>query len=296
MKLRDTGFERMPAIAAALVIALGCAHAAPPPPLAIVASIFPLQDVARQVGGDAVRVDVLVPPGASPHGFEPKPAQVEQFSRADLVLTIGSGFDPWADRLADASGRKDLRRLVFARAVARVPLPGPPTTDPHLWLDPILMRTFVDSLAATLTALRPGAAAAIATRAAAYRAELDSLDSEYRARLAAAPRKSFVTLHAAFHYLAARYGLEQVSVFSADMEEPGPADLERVARFVRDRGVTVLFVQPQLPLSNVAWLREQAGLRVATLDPLENASQPERDTYVAIMRRNLDTLVRELGS
>jgi zinc transport system substrate-binding protein len=280
---------------AAACLFLGAAQAQVAPPLTVVASIFPLQDMARQVGGDAVRVTVLVPPGTSPHGYEPKPAQVEVFAHADLALTIGRGFDPWADRLADASGRQELHRLSFARAIARATLPGPPTLDPHVWLDPILVETFVDSLAATLIALRPAAATAIAARAAAYRAELDSLDRDYRAGLAALPRKSFVTFHSAFHFLAARYGLEQVSVFSAEMEEPGPADLERVARFVRDRGVTVLFVQPQLPLSGVAWLREQAGLRVATLDPLENASQPDRDTYVSVMRRNLDTLTRELG-
>ena len=265
-------------------------------PLSVVASIFPLADVAQQVGGNAVRVEVLLPPGASPHGFEPKPTQAEWLAGADLLLTVGLEMDSWADRLAAASGRHDLRRVVLSSSADPKTIPGARSAmDPHIWLDPVAMKGFVFEVATALATLRPDSAAGIAARSAAYRAELDSLHLDYQVRLAAAPRRAFVTLHAAFHYMAARYGLQQVAVFDSDMDEPGPGDLERVARFVRTQGIGVILVQPELPLSSVTWLREQMGLRVLTLDDLGNPLLPGYDSYLAMMRTNLNALVGALG-
>jgi ABC-type Zn uptake system ZnuABC Zn-binding protein ZnuA len=257
-----------------------------------VASIFPLGDVARRVGGDVVRVEILLPAGQSPHGFEPKPAQAEALARADILLTVGFEVDVWAERLAEAARNPRLHRVTLARSVGRQDSSG---SDPHAWLDPVVMSAFTADVASAMIELRPDAGAAIAARAAAYRAELDSLDAAYRVRLAAVPGKAFVTLHAAFHYLAARYGLQQVAIFDSDMHEPGPRALEGVVRFIRREAVPVLFVQPQLPLSAVALLREETGVRVMTLDDLGNPLQPGYDSYLAMMRSNLDALAAGLG-
>jgi zinc transport system substrate-binding protein len=124
---------------------------------------------------------------------------------------------------------------------------------------------------------------------------LDSLDRDCRRRLGAAPRREFVSLHAAFRYLASRYGLREVSVFETHMEEPGPGDLERVLGFVREARIKTIFVQPQLPAAHLAWLQEQAGLRVARLDPVGSPLQPGYDSYLAMMRSNIDALARGLG-
>jgi zinc transport system substrate-binding protein len=263
-------------------------------PVLVVASIFPLGDAVRQAGGDAVRVEVLLPPGASPHGYEPKPAQAELLAGAEILLTVGLGVDLWADRLAEASGNRHLRRLEVTGSTPKG-MPGGPSRDPHIWLDPFVMKGFVADVAVALVTLRPDSAAGISARTEAYRAELDSLDDEYRIRLAAAPSKAFVTLHAAFHYMAARYGLNEVSVFDSEMDEPGPGDLERVARFVRAQRIRVILVQPELPLSSVAWLREQMGLQVATLDDLGNPLLPGYDSYLTMMRSNLNALAGALG-
>lgn len=270
-----------------------------PTPLTVVASLFPLGDVARVIGGDAVQVEVLLPPGESPHGYAPKPAQAERLAQADLLLTVGLEVDVWAERLAQAARSPRLHRLTLMRAVGRevssgAGQPAGPGTDPHAWLDPVVMHGFAADVAEALIALRPEARDAIARRAEAYRAELDSLDATYRVRLAAAPRKSFVTLHAAFHYLAARYGLQQVAVFDSEMHEPGPRALEDVVRFIRREAVPVIFVQPQLPTATVATLREATGVRVLTLDDLGHPLRPGYDSYLALMRSNLEVLAAGL--
>ena len=263
-------------------------------PLSVVASIFPLGDVTRRIGGDAIRVEVLLPPGAEPHGFEPKPAQAEMLAKADVLVTVGLGLDVWADRLAEAAGRSHLLRVELARSMGEE-MPGGPTSDPHVWLDPVVMSAFTAEVARVLLSLRPDAAEGISARAAAYRGELDSLDHAYRSRLSAVPGRAFVTLHAAFRYIAARYGLNQVSLFDPEMHEPGPRGVERVIRFIRTEKVRAIFVQPQLPMSAVAALREETGVRVLTLDDLGNPLLSGYDSYLAMMRSNLDALVQGLG-
>ncbi len=282
-------------------LAVRPAIAGPPPGEAsgqrvtVVASIFPLADVAGHIGGDAVRIETLLPADASPHDFEPKPGQAEALARADLLLTVGFGLDLWAQRLADASGNRQLAVLSLADFV--VPGESAPSHpgDPHAWLDPMLMGEFTVALQGAFTAFRPQEAAGIRDRAIAYREELLALDQEYRERLAGVKSRAFVCLHAAFSYIADRYGLEQAAVFESHMEEPGPGELERTVEFIRRRGIHVLFIQPQMPASSATWLREQSGLRIATLDPLGSPLRPGYDSYLALMRSNLTQLVSALG-
>jgi len=286
-------------LALALLLAPAGADAAQgdpaPPPLTVVASIFPLGDVARRVGGDAVQVEVLLPPGESPHGYGAKPAQAELLAHADLLLSVGFELDLWAERLAEATRNPRLHRWSLAQVMGPEAVSAGPAADPHVWLDPVRMRAFTADVASILSELRPPAREAIAARAAAYQAELDSLDAAYRVRLAAVPRKSFVTLHAAFFHLAARYGLQQVAVFDSEMHEPGPRVLESVIGFIRREGVAAIFVQPQVPASTVALIQEETGVRVLTLDVLGHPLRPGYDSYLALMRSNLEALVAGLG-
>jgi ABC-type Zn uptake system ZnuABC Zn-binding protein ZnuA len=285
-------------LAALLVAALHgftASFAAPPPaggPIRIVASIFPLGDVARQVGGEAVHVEVLLPPGVTPHGFEPKPPQAEMLSRADLLLRIGLGADPWARLSAEASGNERLRTLLFSETVGIDTLH---VKDPHLWLDPVLMGHFVAVLSESLCAIRPAAAPGIRARAELFQHELTGLDREYGERLRSAKTRAFVSFHSAFTYIAERYDLDQAAVFEAHMEEPGPHVLEHVVTFIRDHGIHVLLAQPQIPLASAQWLREQTGVSIEVLDPLGSPQQEGYTGYLEMMRSNLETLTRALN-
>jgi zinc transport system substrate-binding protein len=269
--------------------------ASPAGALRVAASIFPLGDIARAIGGSAVTVDVLVPAGATPHGFEPTPAQAEMLARTDLLLTVGLGIDPWAQASASAGGKPGLTQLVFAETIDPETLPAGVGADPHVWLDPVLTRRFAAVLTARLQALRPAEADSIGRRGARYDAQLAALDAEYRDRLARVTHRKFVAQHAAFAYIAARYGLEQASIFDAQMHEPGPEAMEAVIRLVRDQGVRAIFMEPQMPPASIAWLKEQVKVPIGRLDPEGNPALAGYDSYLGLMRSNLDELVRGLG-
>lgn len=272
------------------------ARAATEPPLRVVASIFPLGDIAARVGGDALQVQVLLPAGATPHGFEPTPAQAEQLSAADLLLTVGLGVDAWADAGAQASGNRKLARLSFAEVVARDSVAGAARLDPHLWLDPLLADRFAAAVADLIAERRPAHADSIRARAARFRSALSELDREHRERLGPLVERRFIALHPAFSLLAARYGLIQISVYDPHMHEPGPRAMEAVLHAVREEGVRAVFGEPQMPAAGLDWLREQAGVATGLLDPLGNPARPGYDGYLAMMRSNLAELERGLSA
>jgi len=280
----------------------------------IVASIFPLADIAREVGGEDVEVTMLLPPGQSPHGYEPQPRQAEQLARAHLLLIVGGGLDLWAERSAQASGNRRLRTLAMAKIVGHH---GSQAThdhhsgdhehtahhghahshahdDPHLWLDPVLMRQYVRALAKTLAELDASRAADFARRGQAYEEKLQALDEEYRATLATVKRREFVSFHSAFAHLAARYGLKQAAVFDPDVAEFGPKRLEEVATFMKQHGIRTVFAEPQFPVEQLQSLARQAGARVARLDPLGNPAVSGYNSYLNLMRSNLQLLAESL--
>ncbi|MFO7899249.1 MAG: metal ABC transporter substrate-binding protein [Planctomycetota bacterium] len=290
------------ALAVLAVVAVGgCSDTGSSPDsagsLPVAASIFPLADLARQVGGPDVEVATLLPPGTTPHGFEPKKEQAETLAASRLLVLVGLGMDSWAAESARAAAA-DFRVVRFADLVAEEP-DHPPghghadhqhVGDPHLWLDPVRTKRFVRALAEVLAELDPDHASGYRGRAASYAEKLDELDADYRAMAEKADRKAFVSFHPAFSYLAERYGLRQETIVGPHGHARGAADMERVIEFVNQEGIDVIFAEPQFPEDKLRWLREQTGAEVGRLDPLGNPSVDGYDSYLAMMRSNLRAL------
>ncbi|MBD3235195.1 MAG: hypothetical protein GF330_00635 [Candidatus Eisenbacteria bacterium] len=261
------------------------------PPLRVVASIFPLADVAAQVGGDAAEVVALLPPGLTPHDFDPKPPDVERVARADLLLVVGLSGDLWANRVASASANDDLRILSLSEMVpAEALIPQ----DPHAWLDPVLMAHFTGALADSMAAMRPAVASELGNRATELQSQLAQLDQAYRERLAPYAGGTIASLHTAFGYIAARYDLREVGLYHAHMEEGGAHGFEHLVAEIRAHDLRTLFVQPQLPPGRTRWIQEETGVHIEVLDPIGNPQREGYDSYLGLMRRNLDALERGL--
>ena len=255
----------------------------------VVAGFYPLAFAAEEVGGRGVRVENLTPSGAEPHDIELTPRQVADVQRADVVLYLSHDFQP---AVQEAVKRARGMRVDLLQAVE---LPGGAgeeagRRDPHLWLDPVLYEQVVRRIGAALH--RPRAAAALAVR-------VRRLDQEYRAGLAHCARRTFVTSHAAFGYLAKRYGLRQVAITGVDPEsEPSARKLASLVELVRRLRVGTVFFERLVSPRLAETVAREAGVRVAVLDPLEGLTPSESkagDTYFTLMRENLAQLRRVLG-
>lgn len=276
--------RRFRGLLAALLPAI--ASCAAPPSLGgrvVVASIGPLADWARHVAGPGWQVACVLPPAASPHTYELKPADVGRYQGARLWLAIGGGLDPFMERLTATTQHAHV--FVLTRGLSLV------DGNPHVWLDPAVARATLDRLAEEFSLLEPADSAGFRARARAYGASVDSVDSEYRASALHFRVRSFVGFHDAWGYLARRYGLRQAgAVEPAPGREPGPADWARLVRMIRDSGSGVVFAEPQFAARVPAALARDSGARVLMLDPVGTTGEAGGESYVALMRRNLSTL------
>ncbi|MEA2433364.1 MAG: zinc transport system substrate-binding protein [Actinomycetota bacterium] len=261
--------------------------------LKVVAAFYPLAWATEQVGGASVEVEDLTPSGVEPHDLELKASQVRDISEADLVVYMGSGFQPAVD---DVAGQLDESQRLDALE-GRDLLHGTPEEgeadasqiDPHVWLDPSIMATIVDDVAVRLAEIDPDNADRFRANSSALQDELAALDEEFRTGLSGCKRNEIVTSHAAFAYLAARYKLDQVSVAGIDPEsEPSPGRLAEVARFVTENDVTTIFFEELAPKDVADTLARETGAKVEVLSPLE--TKPEAGDYLDAMRTNLTAL------
>jgi zinc transport system substrate-binding protein len=255
----------------------------------VVTAFYPLAYAAAVVGAHSVAVENLTPPGAEPHDIELTPRQVGRLQRASVVLYLSHDFQPAVEQaVRDAAGTK-------IDVLAGLPLKGgvgdeTGKTDPHVWLDPVLFARVV---------MKIGTALGHPRRAAALAARLDELNGEYARGLAHCRSRTFVTSHAAFGYLASRYGLRQIAITGVDPEsEPSPRKLADLARLVRRERITTVFFERLVSPKLAQTVAHAAGAKTAVLDPIEGLTPSEAQhgfTYLTLMRQNLAALRAALG-
>jgi zinc transport system substrate-binding protein len=279
-------------------------------PLRVVANFYPLAEALQRVGGDRVEVANLTPPGAEPHDIEITSDDVDEIEDADLVVYLGGGFQPGVEKVAEGrSGPTvDIATKVPLEAGDHEAIEAEEAggeahaeegdehgdVDPHFWLDPTLIRAAVDAIAAELASLSPADEAAFAANAAAYGAELTALDAEFTAGLTGCARTEIVTAHAAFYYLAHRYGLEQLAITGLSPDsEPDPQRLDELADLVEREGVTTIFSETLVSAEIAETLARETGATTAVLNPLEGLTDEQLDageTYLSVQRENLAAL------
>jgi zinc transport system substrate-binding protein len=247
-----------------------------------VASFYPLAFAAEQIGGPNVEVMNLTPPGAEPHDVELSVRDVEDVRSADVVLYLGSGFQPAVEDAVDGADGEAVDLLEGLSTVE--------PADPHVWLDPLLYAEMADRIGEALG--RPRAAEELQRR-------LRELDANYVQGLADCERREIVTSHAAFAYLAKRYGLEQIAITGLSPEvEPTPRELERVVAEVRELGATTVFFETLVSPRLAETVAREVGAKATTLDPLEGLTENEVDRgadYFSVMRDNLEALREALA-
>jgi zinc transport system substrate-binding protein len=262
----------------------------------VVAAFYPLEFAAERVGGERVSVESLTPSGVEPHDLELSARQIGDLTDADLVIYLGGGFQPAVeDALAEIDGPVKFDALSGAEPLEATEDEGSASgVDPHVWLDPTRMAEIVDGIARQLAELDPDGAALYQKNAWVLHRQLSQLDRDYAGALQHCGSREIVTSHAAFGYLAARYGLEQVSVAGIDPEaEPSPGRLAEVIDFITQHHIDTIFFEELAPPDLAETLARETGAKAEVLSPLE--TRPDEGDYIDAMQANLDRLRTALG-
>jgi zinc transport system substrate-binding protein len=229
----------------------------------VAVSVAPQRFVVRAVAGDLVRVEVMIPRGASPHTYEPTLQQIRALDEAALYVKVGHPNFPfeaiWLDRiLADAPG------LAVVDASAGLPRRD---DDPHLWLVPRHVEHMAVQVEAALEKLLPAERDTLRANLDAFRGRARALDREIRGLLEDEKGGEFFVFHPAWGYFAEEYGLRQVAV-EHEHKEPDPHELAELIEHARESKVRVIFIQPQFDRKSAQTLAQETGARVEVLDPL----------------------------
>jgi zinc transport system substrate-binding protein len=271
--------RKIPAIVLALIAlstASGCGgddDVAPSSPAAaagdrmvVAASVPPLATLVRRVGGDHVELAVLLPPGASPHDFEPRPSQVLGLSRAQLFVVVGHPGLSFEGRfLAPFTDGGDGVEIVSLAAAETAAPEG--EDDPHLWLSPRRMTAAAEATAEALARLDPTHRADYEAGRDAFAAEVAALDHDLDRLLAGAAGRRVLVYHPAWGHLLADYGLEQVSV-EVEGKETGARRLVDLLALARRAGAPAVFVQRGAAERPARALAAEIGAEVVVVDPL----------------------------
>jgi zinc transport system substrate-binding protein len=271
-----------------------------------------LQYLAQRIGGDRADVIGLVPPGVEPHDWEPTPQDITSINKASVFIYQGAGLETWAARTV--SSLPPNKPIVVEATEGFGLKPGiseeegeeassessdEPLLDPHVWLNPQLYKKQAQTVRDALVTADPASETIYRDNLANLETDLDELDSEMEQGLSSCQRHTIVTSHAAFAYLADRYGLEQLAVTGLSPDtEPSPARLRELIQQVRDEGATHIFFETLVNPAVSETIAKEVGAQTLALNPIEGLT-PEEITggadYFSLQRQNLANLRIALG-
>ena len=245
-------------------------------PLDVLVTILPHAGIVQRLGGDAVRVHVLVGQNQSPETYQPSPRELQALSGCRLWLTTGTPVETaLRSRLTSMLPELD----VVPTHVALEVIDGHHCVhhdhdhdhgelDPHVWVSARNTAQQAAVMAAALQDRLPHRAEPIAAALAALTAELDEVDRDLATLLAPVAGRTFFVFHPAFGYFARDYDLRQDAIESGG-QAPSPRRLAELMRAIKEQGASTLFVQPQQSVQAVRPLAREAQLDVVVLDPLD---------------------------
>jgi zinc transport system substrate-binding protein len=261
--------------------------------LNIVASFYPILEFVKEVGGDKVAVTSLIPVGVEPHDYEPTIQQIQNAESADLIFYNGMGFESsWLDEINNDDN------LIDTSLGSNISRAGN-TINPHIWLDPILVKNQVKNIEEALIKVDPANKEYYQNNAINFTKTLDEIDALIRSTLQRCDKKDFIAFHDAFGYFANRYGLKQHSIQGISPEgDVLPQRIQEIVDLARDLGINVVYSEELVdPRFAEVIAQEIPNGRVLVLSPIEGIDSDEQVAgigYLDKMRENLVNLKTSL--
>ena len=264
--------------------------------LLAVTSFYPLYFFSQQIGGDKVDVTNVVPSGAEPHDYEPTAQDMARMEKADLIVLNGGGFEAWGDRIGKNLSSKNTVVVRASEGLMTRAATGESslTMDPHVWIDPVFAKRMVENIASGFERVDPENASYYRGNADSLIGKLSNVDAAYRNGLRVCATRNIITSHSAFGYLAAEYGLNQVSIAGLSPDaEPSPSQLAIIAQFAKTNNVQYIFFESLASPKLSQTIATEIGAKTLVLNPIEGLSEENiarGEDYFSVMRENLENL------
>jgi len=288
--------------------------------LTVYASTFALKSMAEEIGGDRVNVEMVIPPGADPHTYEPTSKQMTQIAEADLFLKIGHDLEPYVDSMEESL---DGQNVAFVKTAENVTLLEASDTvssheeeghseeedeheedssednhdshsqyDPHVWLDPTNAVSMAEAVEAAFSEEAPDYKDEFAERLSTFKDEANALDAELKAAVENGSKSELLVTHAAYGYLAERYGFDQLPIAGlTPSEEPSQQALKRIIEEARLHDLNYIAFEDTVTPKVAEVVKQEIGAESVTIYNLESVTKEQMDkSYFDLMRENVKAL------
>ena len=275
----------------------------------VIASIFPVADMVKQVGGMYVDVTTVIPPGASPHTYEPKPSLLKKISKARVFFMIGAGLELWAGKFVRLS-KNQINTVELSEGISLIKLSKHHHDDfdhhhgdedisdsksgfanPHIWLDPNIAKLMVNKIISVLCKIDNKHMKYYEHNGLAYLDKLDSLHDLISSTVEKFKIRKYVCFHPAWDYFARRYRLESVGVIEATPgRNPTPRSIKKIVSLIIKHDIRAVFAEPQLNPKVAEVIAREANVKVLFLDPMGGPDIKGRSSYFDLMKYNLRVL------
>jgi len=284
----------------------------------VVASLYPVYDFAKQVGGKRVDVSLLLPPGEEPHSFDPRPADILNLNKSDIFIYTNIHMEPWVGDIIKSIDNKKVTLLDASKGISFMEERGSHSsghdhghaaqgenvhentgTDPHVWLDFGNAAIMVDNIRDAFIQKDPGGSAYYQNNAEKYKAAIRSLDMKYRKTFETCKKRIFINGgHFAFGYLAKRYGLTYLAAygFSPDAE-PTPGQIVKITSLLKKYNLKYIYHEELLMPRVARTIAKETGAQLLFLHGAHNISREDfgkQTSFLEIMAMNLVNLKKGL--
>jgi zinc transport system substrate-binding protein len=269
--------------------------------MAITTTLFPLYDMAKNIGQDKADVSLLLPPGTEAHSFDPKPSDIVRINQSDLFIFTGKFMEPWAEDLAKGVSNKNL--VAVDSSFSTTMIPGvfhdadepAGSLDPHIWLDFDNAKVMVDNITHALLEKDPSNATFYQKNADNYKNRLEQLDNQYRSTLSSCKRQEIVYGgHYAFGYLAKRYGIQYLAAQGLSPDaEPTAKDLIALVAQIKKNNIPFIFYEELTSPKIAETLANETSAKMLLLNAAHNITKEDFEnniSFLSIMEENLTNL------
>lgn len=279
--------------------------------LTIYTTVYPLQYFTQEIGGEAVQVETIYPPGSDEHTFDPSQKDMMALADADLFFYVGLGLEGFVEKAKDSlkneevtmvsTGEKLLTAEVFAHEENHSKKDATHDhdhdhgdIDPHVWIDPIYAKEMAHSIKESLIAQLPNQEEEFTKNYEALAEKLDSLNNRFAEVINKANHKEIIVSHAAYGYWESRYGLEQISVSGlSTSSEPSQKDLENIIDTAKELDLNYIFFEQNVSSKITEIIQNEIGAEPLVLHNLSTRTEEDIENnrnYFTIMEDNLKAL------
>ena len=276
--------------------------------LRVIATIFPIYDFARNIGGDKIKVTMLLPPGTDAHHYELKPEDIVKVSKTDIFLFTNFEMEQWAYKIINAA-EKNTNMLAIETGAGAVLLPlnaegeeqenHVSKFDPHIWLDMDNAQKMVDNIAAAFIKKDSRNSDYYLKNAHNYKLKLIAVDQRYRAELTRCKTKTILHAgHWAFAYLAKKYNLNYIAAYNVSADaEPSPQKMVDLVQQGKSQRIAYIYYESMINPRLAQMIARETGAGLLKLNNGHDVSKADiknGESFISLMEKNLINLKKGL--